>query len=1018
MTRILKWIGIVLAALAVLLMVLMIVINIIPGDTYKSLISSGVKSATGRELAIEGEFDISLFTSLAIKASDITLANADWGTQPHMASIAHIEGKVALFPILKGILDATLVVDQPDIRLETDGTGRANWQFGPPTEDAPPATEKTDQSGGFPLRPRIRKLHLNGTHFVLHDSQKGDQINFQSEKLHIGEAEKGLTLDFAGKYNDIPVALAGGLDRANFFAAMLPANINLDGHVGDAQLAAAGTVGPLVPDVNLELTVNLNTPSLAAFAPMAGTDLPDMGPLAFTTRLTGTDGTFAASGLQATLEDDILKAEIKGAIDDLAALEGLNLEVLVDTARLSAVLEGFGIEPGTPLPQTIQATTQAEGNLKRLSLKQLQAHIQGEGVTLEGTADVQNIISLAGVSADLALKAESLDYFANIAKIDLPPLGPLQLNTQFESQEENLGGLKVKADLAGQRISASVAGAISDPFKLEEIHADVKLSLANLADFADIANTDLPALGPIDLAASISSKGETYEVNNLDFDLADEEIKATVAGSIGDVRQLAGINADININLDSMASLNALLKQELPDSGPISLAGKLNTTGGLGSPTEIATKLESEGVTLAIEGQVAEPLAANGIDVALDLKAESLKQLGKLTGRSLEGSDPVQLQARFFSKDKAFELSDLTLQAGQLDLKGAVALKPPPDANGRPLISGELHVGNLDFHPPSSADPAGGAQPAPSQADAAPTENTAAPKREKVFPADPLPLDMLKSVDADLAVTIAGLTTLQMQLDDMHAQLTLDNGRLKLEPLQARVGHGTFEGRLTLDAINSPPNLVADIEMIDATFRNFGGKVDFVVDLNGNGESIAAIMAELDGQLSLHISDATLKQSFLTGFGSSLLNSLNPFSKNAEETELTCAVVLFDIEKGIANAERKIAAQMTDVTWLGGGEINLQTEEIDFGVSPKARKGLGISLGSLADLVYIGGTLAQPKIQLDPTDVVTKYGKYSAALATGGITLAVDMLWSKIKANTEVCADILDQLKDDKKPDE
>jgi len=55
-----------------------VVVNLIPGDYYKSLIISKVGTATGRELGIVGEFDITLSTTLAFKASGITLSNAEW----------------------------------------------------------------------------------------------------------------------------------------------------------------------------------------------------------------------------------------------------------------------------------------------------------------------------------------------------------------------------------------------------------------------------------------------------------------------------------------------------------------------------------------------------------------------------------------------------------------------------------------------------------------------------------------------------------------------------------------------------------------------------------------------------------------------------------------------------------------------------------------------------------------------------------------------------------------------------
>ena len=79
------------AVLAGLLVLAVVVINIIPGETYKSLISSSVKSATGRELVIEGDLDVKLFTTFAFKASNIKFSNADWGSRPHMASVDNID---------------------------------------------------------------------------------------------------------------------------------------------------------------------------------------------------------------------------------------------------------------------------------------------------------------------------------------------------------------------------------------------------------------------------------------------------------------------------------------------------------------------------------------------------------------------------------------------------------------------------------------------------------------------------------------------------------------------------------------------------------------------------------------------------------------------------------------------------------------------------------------------------------------------------------------------------------------
>jgi len=288
---------------------------------------------------------------------------------------------------------------------------------------------------------------------------------------------------------------------------------------------------------------------------------------------------------------------------------------------------------------------------------------------------------------------------------------------------------------------------------------------------------------------------------------------------------------------------------------------------------------------------------------------------------------------------------------------------------------------------------------------------------KKVFPDDPLPFEMLQQLDADIEITADEFATRQVMYYDMTAKVVSNNGVLKLDPFRATVGQGTFLATARLDASRSPADLSVDVNMNDGTTRDFGGRYNLTVDVDGTGDSVAQIMAGLDGQIIVDVRDLELKKSALTQFGRGLLDSLNPFDKEEEKSELTCAIVRLDIQDGIANADDRIVAQMTRVTWFGGGKINLKNEKIDIGVQSKPRKGLGISVGGLASLVHVGGTLANPKIQLDPKEVAKKYGQNALTVATGGLFLLAKGLWDKSKANSDVCYEILtlEEKKDRKK---
>jgi len=1164
MKRILKYFGITLAVLVGLSVLAVIAVNLIPGNQYKALIKSGVKSATGRELAINGDIDIRLFTTFAFKASDLKFSNADWGSRAYMASVDNIEGELALFPLLKGVLDVTLVVDNPDLLLEIHNSGKKNWQFGELAKEEA-AEEKAASGGGLPLRPLIRKMHINGTRIVFLDGKSGDSIHIHSEKLHIGTADEKLAIELKGKFNDIPLAFSGGLDNAEFFIDNRPANVKFDGHFGSAKLAIQGTAGPLTPTFDLDMSLAIDTESMAVFSPLAGHDLPDLGPLSVSLKLTGKEGKYAVSDMTTTLNDKSLIFEAKGSVTDLAALTGIRLQAKADTGRLTEILKAVGLKSEHSLPDSFNATVVAEGSRKELAVKQFQAKIQGKGVNVNVSAQVKNIMTLEGVSADFSLNTKSTELIAEIANTKLPPFGPLNVDAKIVSEGKKLGLMKFKANLASKILHADIAGSVEDPLKLKDLNAavnlkadsltwladylktdlpplgafkasakivsqddtfgikdfranldgdklhakvtgsagnllklkaikaDVELGIESLAILSKVAKTELPALGPLNASAQITSKDDTYEIKDFQASLADKRIHVKVAGSVGDLLQLKaieadvelgieslamlsdvvktelppigplkasaniaskgetfeasnikaelsgdtiqakveasiedmlkliGINANINVAVDSLASLDSLVKMELPSSGPVTLEGNISGKGGLEAPISVATVLKSDGVTANLTGSIAAPMRGKGLNMVLTAEADSMQKVSKLTGTQFQGKKPVTLEGRFTTAENTYELAGLHLQIGEMDVKGQAVFNQPSEPNGRPRISGKLHVGKLDLSKlPEKADTSTETDSSPesSKEEEAEDDDKDKVEKDKIFPSEPLPFGQLKSVDADIEVAVESLTTRQLHLQDLEVRLTLDNGLLNVKPMKARVGNGTLKGAITLDASNTPAAMTADIEMTDATFINFGGKVHLLANLNGNGNSIAAIMADLDGQLEFDVRDVSLKSSFMTTFGADLLNALNPFSKDEETTELLCGIILFDIKEGIADARRNIAAQMTKITYFGGGEINLKTEKIDFGVNPKPRKGLGISLGGFAKLVYIGGTLAHPKIKLDPKAMAVQTGKYSAAIATGGITWAADLLWSKIKANSDVCAIILKKLDSPKKTKE
>ena len=99
-------------------------------DKLKPRISRMVKDSTGRELILGGEVDLAIGFSPALVVTDVTFANASWGSQPQMIKVEKLQAQVRLLPLLfKDVKVKRVGLAGVDVLLETDPNGQGNWDF-------------------------------------------------------------------------------------------------------------------------------------------------------------------------------------------------------------------------------------------------------------------------------------------------------------------------------------------------------------------------------------------------------------------------------------------------------------------------------------------------------------------------------------------------------------------------------------------------------------------------------------------------------------------------------------------------------------------------------------------------------------------------------------------------------------------------------------------------------------------------------------------------------------------------
>ena len=407
---------------------------------------------------------------------------------------------------------------------------------------------------------------------------------------------------------------------------------------------------------------------------------------------------------------------------------------------------------------------------------------------------------------------------------------------------------------------------------------------------------------------------------------------------------------------------------------PFSIAGTLDSLARLasGQSVELALDAEAFGFAARLSGVVAEPGTLTGLDLRIEVHGADLSTLAPLAGSGLPALGPIALDARVEGSADKLRIEDLDAELASSDLSGRIDLSL---TGRRPRLTGTLASNRIDLDELRQVSSGSGR---PSATGSGARRQNGQPDR--VFPDDPIPLDGFKAADLDLTVSVEKLTGYSVPVSVIRARMNLDNGSLELKPFSAIVAGSQVEGELRLDTGRETPSLrlaagAAELDvgrlLAEAGVTDvFEGKAKASVDLAGSGESVAALMAGLDGDIRLVVGNGRLKtQAFdsVVGGASAVLGTL--FSGRMQWTVLNCAVASIGIEQGRATS--RLALIDTEYSTVSAkGTANLASEILNLVVEPQAKS----ATLNVAVPVLVGGTFANPQFRPEPGATLKKLG--------------------------------------------
>jgi hypothetical protein len=604
--------------------------------------------------------------------------------------------------------------------------------------------------------------------------------------------------------------------------------------------------------------------------------------------------------------------------------------------------------------------------------------------------------------------------YANLNKID--NLGPLKIHSKVIVAGDRMSLQHLDLQAGTEQLAAvQVKGSIKNLTKQNGIDLNFNMRGNEVANLAKITGQSIPLKGAYGLSGKLTDPAQkNYKLGDLALKLGENTITGSLDLNLsGKQLRLAADLAAPNFTLQpiTLPALETLSRIE--DLGPLKLAFKLAGTGNKLALDHLDFNLGREDlIHVLLKGSISNLSAVQGMKLEFTAKGSDMSNFKKLGGPAIPFQGAFDVTGQLSDPaPKVYKIPSFNAAVGDNKQSGWLELDLSAK---RPLLKGELSSDKADLRPLFAQDKqksivkTQSSEPVPkkdqkSKAKTQPSKSGV--QKAKVFPSDPLPLEGLKVIDADIKFRNKQVLLPALALDEVIVDILLKDGNLEIKPFKFTIGGGKADVQFALRSQEKPAALATSLNidqleigpMLDKLGyqRSVEGNLDTAFNLGGAGDSVAALMAGLNGDIRIAMSDGRAASKYLEllekYLGSGILRMLNPFKEKREYTPVNCFVNQIEIKDGLADVKILLDTDRTSI--FGAGDVNLKTESLNLGIKPTPKKGAGpagvsFSFKELSQPFRLGGTLAKPSLVVDPGRTAFVVGKFAGALALGPVGIA------------------------------
>jgi uncharacterized protein involved in outer membrane biogenesis len=402
-------------------------------------------------------------------------------------------------------------------------------------------------------------------------------------------------------------------------------------------------------------------------------------------------------------------------------------------------------------------------------------------------------------------------------------------------------------------------------------------------------------------------------------------------------------------------------------------------------PYHVDMRARAGATRATAEGQLIAPLQLKGFDLKFGLSGPNLALLYPLTGIATPDTPPYRLLGRLGHEKNVWKYQDFKGVVGDSDLAGDATFLT---GGKRPKLIADLLSKRLDLDDLNGfigrAPQTGRGESASAEQQRLAAQQQASPR---VLPDIPFHLEKIRGMDADVKLRASHVETRKLPVDAMTAHLFVDDGVLRLDPMDFSVAGGKISSRVRFDARKaviassakvhaeglSLPQLFPGTELLEKSAGRLGGNLS----LSGNGNSVARMLATSDGDVSARMGGGRISNLLMEKAGIDIQESIKFLLGKDRTIPVRCAFGEFNVRNGVMDS-RALAFDTTDTVILGDGRISLRDESLDLRLKPLPKDH---SFLALRAPLMLTGTFKDPNLHPDIARITLRAAA-AALLAT------------------------------------